>query len=87
LCAGDLAVGIDVLQHHLLLLERLEAAHPNISSGSLDHAIDRRGQVPAPALAFASGLDPASLNHPGELAASAAPVLTKEQALGHVAKQ
>ena len=46
-------MSIDVLQDHLLLLERLEAVHPDIAGGCIKHTIDRRGQVSATAFPLA----------------------------------
>jgi hypothetical protein len=46
-------VGIDVLQDHLLLLQRLEAVHTDVAGGGVEHTVDRRGQVPAPAFPLA----------------------------------
>src|SRR6516165_3328002 len=46
LIPGDLVVCLDVLQDHLLSLERFEAVHADIARGCVQRAVDRRGQVP-----------------------------------------
>lgn len=57
---------VHVLQDHLFLLQRLEAADSDVPSGRFQHPVDGCGQVPAPPLSLAPGLDPASLDHPGQ---------------------
>jgi len=43
-----MAMSIDVLQDRLLLLQRLEAMHPDVASRGVKHSVNRCGQVPAP---------------------------------------
>src|ERR1700733_13645403 len=55
---GDLAMSIDVLQDHLLLLQRLEAVYPDVAGRGVKHSVNRCGQVPAPSFPVAPRLYP-----------------------------
>jgi hypothetical protein len=58
-------VGVDVLQDHLLLLQRLEAVAADVAGRGAKYSVYGSRQVPAPALSIATWLYPASFDHAG----------------------
>lgn len=58
--ARNLAVGVKVFDHHAFLANRVNAMRPHVGFGSLELAIDQRGEVIDAPFLFAFGLQQAA---------------------------
>jgi hypothetical protein len=66
---SDPMARLDVGEHHLLLLERLDATDPDVAGGGFQSAVHGSGEMPCPALAFPACLDPPALHHSDQVVA------------------